>query len=506
MDRPSSHNTALRHLLVVLAGALLLLIPGLLNQEPFLYRDTTTYYKGAETGIVRLLGDRFSLGEPALADPATVDPARNLPTVDGGALTSVDDGVVIAGRSVYYGVLVYAALWLGSLFYLAALQALIVSYVVHAFFRVLMPQALTLFLPLLALLSLATPLGYFTNLIMPDILAGAAIVIVAILLTRFAVLGLFDRVCLLAILVLALLGHSSHLLLVGLMLGLGIVLVARHGWRRLRDPALLLIASALLVGFAGEQAFNFAARQMLGSAPLRLPHLSAHLVEMGPGTEYLDEHCPEAGFAICADRAKFPIVWTNFLFNPDPRNGVFAVADAPRKRAISDEQVRFAFAVLADRPLETMGGFSLSFLEQLGRFKLDELYYDADSFQTFATRLPASEFRRVARSAAAGHGVIEDWLTGSTYLVVLASLAIIAAMQWRLWRSQRAIGGDLITASWLILFGVVANAAVCGIIASPFDRFQARVIWLVPLAALALAMAWRGQSRISAARETSPAD
>jgi hypothetical protein len=507
MERPSSHSPALRHLLMVLAGALLLLIPGLLNQEPFLYRDTTTYYKGAETGIVRLLGDRFALGEPALADREAVDPAGSAQTVEGGALTSVDDGVVIAGRSVYYGVLVYAALLLGSLFYLAALQALIVSYVLHAFFRVLMPQALKLFLPLAALLSLATPLGYFTNLIMPDIFAGTAIVIVAILLTRFAVLSLFDRVCLLAILVLALLGHSSHLLLVALMLGLGIVLACRHGWRRpLRDPALLLIASALLVGFAGEQAFNFAARQMLGSAPLRLPHLSAHLVEMGPGTAYLDEHCPEADFAVCADRAKFPIVWTNFLFNPDPRNGVFAVADAPRKRAISDEQVRFAFAVLADRPLETMGGFSLSFLEQLGRFKLDELYYDADSLQTFATRLPAFEFRRVARSPAAGHGAVEDWLTRSTYLVVLASLVVIAAMQWRLWRVQRAIGGDLATASWLVLFGVVANAAVCGIIASPFDRFQARVIWLVPLAAMALAMAWREQSRISAARETSPAD
>lgn len=498
MTIPAQQKSALRHVLMVIAGAFLLLIPGIVNQEPFLYRDTVTYYKGAETGIVRLLGEGFALGEPVSSD------GTGGANGTGPTLTSVEDGVVIAGRSVYYGVLVYASLLLGSLFWLAALQALIASYVLQAFFRVLLPRALTWFLPLVAVLSLTTPLGYFACLIMPDIFAGCAIVIAAILFTRFAALGLFDKVGLLAILVLALLTHGSHLLLIALMLGLGIVLAVwrerRAPWR---NPALLLVAAALLVGFAGEQAFNVAARQMLGSAPLRLPFLSAHLVEMGPGTKYLDEHCPEAGFAICDDRAKFPIVWTDFLFNPDPANGVFALADARRKREISEEQVRFALAVLADRPVETTGGFALSFVHQLGRFAVDELYYDDESIDSFRTRLPASEFRHVARSPAAGTGNVDLWLTRTTYLVVLASLVLIALAQARM-RPVAPELRDLVAAVWLVLFGIVANAAVCGIIASPFDRFQARVIWLVPFAAAALVIAWRGQIR--PARGTSPAD
>jgi len=36
----------------------------------------------------------------------------------------------------------------------------------------------------------------------------------------------------------------------------------------------------------------------------------------------------------------------------------------------------------------------------------------------------------------------------------------------------------------LVLFGVVLNAAVCGMLSGAQDRYQARVVWLVPLLAL----------------------
>lgn len=37
-----------------------------------------------------------------------------------------------------------------------------------------------------------------------------------------------------------------------------------------------------------------------------------------------------------------------------------------------------------------------------------------------------------------------------------------------------------------MLFGIVLNAAVMGALSGPFDRFQARVIWLLPFAASVL--------------------
>jgi hypothetical protein len=36
--------------------------------------------------------------------------------------------------------------------------------------------------------------------------------------------------------------------------------------------------------------------------------------------------------------------------------------------------------------------------------------------------------------------------------------------------------------------GVLLNAAVCGVLSGPHDRYQARTIWLVPLLAAGLAL------------------
>ena len=43
----------------------------------------------------------------------------------------------------------------------------------------------------------------------------------------------------------------------------------------------------------------------------------------------------------------------------------------------------------------------------------------------------------------------------------------------------------------LLVVAVALNAAVCGMLSGPFDRYQARLLWLVPCAALLLDVARR---------------
>jgi hypothetical protein len=285
------------------------------------------------------------------------------------------------------------------------------------------------------------------------------------------------------------LSHSSHLPLAIALGGFGIAVAIRYLRERRWTAPTMLIAGAILIGFAGEFAFVQVATRMLGAAPLRLPHLSAHLVEMGPGTTYLNTHCPAAQFAICADRTKFPVYWEDFLFSTAPDRGVFGLADASRKQAISSEQVRFAVAVLGNQPAAVIGGFGLSFLQQVAMFRTDEIYYTPDVLEAFATRLPAKEYRRVLRSRAAAGGGMETYLTAATYILIIASMIATAVLLTRSRRMPRpwpAAHRKVLAAAMIIAAGVAINAAVCGIIASPYDRFQARVIWLVPVIAVAL--------------------
>src|SRR6266849_8123902 len=75
---------------------------------------------------------------------------------------------------------------------------------------------------------------------------------------------------------------------------------------------------------------------------------------------------------------------------------------------------------------------------------------------------------------------VQDW-------TVIASVMVIAcwAMFVRQWGSPRVIG---LTA--VIVFVVVANAAVTGVLSNVEDRYQARVIWLVPLLVSVLVLEW----------------
>ncbi len=43
----------------------------------------------------------------------------------------------------------------------------------------------------------------------------------------------------------------------------------------------------------------------------------------------------------------------------------------------------------------------------------------------------------------------------------------------------------------MLLFGILANALVCGGISQPATRYGARVIWLLPLAATILVLFFR---------------
>ena len=68
------------------------------------------------------------------------------------------------------------------------------------------------------------------------------------------------------------------------------------------------------------------------------------------------------------------------------------------------------------------------------------------------------------------------------------------------WARQRRLGAPACVpqrmeqVAMLAVGGLLANALVCATLASPMDRFQARLAWLPPLLALAvLALAWKRQ-------------
>jgi hypothetical protein len=77
------------------------------------------------------------------------------------------------------------------------------------------------------------------------------------------------------------------------------------------------------------------------------------------------------------------------------------------------------------------------------------------------------------------------WATFVTRMTQAVTAASVAALL--LWASLPSDRGRMEVARRLNIVvavtvaGVLANAVICGVLASPYGRFQARVVWLLPL-------------------------
>jgi hypothetical protein len=488
--------------LYFLAGALILCAAAFWNGQPFLYPDTPTYVRGAEMGAAKLVGQgRLPTWLPSEAQQqagatATL-PARKLTPV-----TSLDQKVVLAGRSVYYGALVYLGYLTGGLWLTVLVQAAAVVGLLYLLMRRVWGLGRGACLAVVAGLAVVSPLGLYTGLLMPDLFAGLAILCVGLLCVYWDRLTRGERWAVGGLLLFSLVAHTSHVAIAAGLLVLAVVARLMRRWRALPLAGVVAVAVCLLGAMAAEAAFNFAVQKTVGAPPLRLPHPMARLIDEGPGTTFLRSHCPDAGYAACKYVANYPTYWEDFLFSVDPSKGAFALADPATKRRISDEQMRFLVDVLRDQPVAVLKGFAADTLRQLTHFRVDVAGVSTPQLRMYQGRLPNSVYAGLLASRTLDAPGIDDVLTVTTYASVIAALLLAVALAWRRQGGGHAAGPALPQRfgefASVVVAGVLVNAVVCATLASPLDRFQSRVMWLLPLLALA-GVAFALQARRSGA-------
>lgn len=503
--------------------AFILCLIALFNGQPFFYPDTPTYLRGAEMGASKLARPgtlKPWLPAPdasAVASAAASSPVAE-PAVPAGPaqtarklkpLTSVGDKVVLAGRSVYYGILLYAGYLTGGMWLAVVVQALCVAYVLQLLMVRLWALSTGQALGITAALSLLTPLGIYTGFLMPDVFAPLVVLITATLALYWRQITRGQCWVLAGILLFGLCAHSSHVVLAALLLVLALVVrLFSARWRSLSGAALVVLAVCIAAAGAAEWAFTKAVMVTVGAPPLRLPHPMARLIDLGPGTAFLKQSCPSVGYAACEYVQNYPTAWEDFLFSIDPTKGAFALADVATKRRLSEEQLHFVLDVVRFDPLGVTSGVALDVLRQLGLFRVDIGAYSPAVLAMYEGRVPDRFFSEMQRSRAGQLLPFNDWLSAATYAMVVVSLVLAVWLLGRarpvdrlnsLDRLPTAFGlsqhciGDF--AAWVVT-GVVANAVVCAGLASSLDRFQARVIWLLPFLALCM-LAVARQARLS---------
>jgi hypothetical protein len=144
---------------------------------------------------------------------------------------------------------------------------------------------------------------------------------------------------------------------------------------------------------------------------------------------------------------------------------------------LRQEELPIVLATVRQYPWEEL---RISASQFWGQFNTFNLYnYAATPFilKMFESELPDAR-ANYERSRQALE-TLPTWFFSQVQLTAIAvSLVVIAIVGWRLGRSWPR---ELVGLAVVIAYILIANAALTGVFSNIEDRYQGRVIWLVPL-------------------------
>jgi hypothetical protein len=433
-------------------GAFLMTWPALYNRYPLLYPDSMSYLEDGPLVARALFLHKFS----------------------------ADYG----GRSFIYCLGILPLHCNVTPWPIVALNALLTAYVIWLVVRSILPQqTVTRYFALILPLSMFTGLGWFVGWIMPDILGPVLYLSIYLLVFAPESLSRAERLLVVLIAWWAASSHFTHLILAAVICVLmaSLIVLRRKSTRgRLRGVA--GVAMIVLVAAAAHLALHL---YLYGKPSLngkRPPFLMARVIADGPGKWYLQQHCADLHFAICAHAQDLPDDVGDFLWGID---GIWQSSSPDQQEELRDDEMPVVLGTLRAYPREELIISADHFWRQLNTFGLSD--YDPNPWilQMVDTVLPGARARYL-QSRQAQETLHEEFFASMQAWTVMASL--VALLLWtvfvRQW-SRRVFG---LTA--IIVFVVIANAAVTGILSNVEDRYQARVIWLLPLLAGVLVLEW----------------
>jgi hypothetical protein len=463
--------------MLILVGAIALSAAAIYNGYPFFFFDTHAYYTGGEKSLGAVLdlacNAGLGCGGAAAGDPIQGDVSVGS---DDAAARPGASGTTSTGRSPFYGIFVYLAAHEASIWLIVAAQALLASWLLHLTGRLVLGEASSLgFLGTVVVVAALSSAPFFVGYLMPDIFAGLYILAMAVLITFRERLTWIELIALWALLVCSMLFHRSHVLTAALVLGLVglfVLIFERRQLRRLA-PSLALVGVAVGIGAIGFVMLDLAVTKMTGRLATPPPFLLARVIEDGPGTSYLKDACGEEGYVVCRFVDRMPISEHDFLWSKEAGAGVWYVVSPEERTQIAREQYEIVLRSFLHDPLTQIGAIAGNFGQQLIDFSLASFTAD-DLLKSFvAESFGGEQADRFLRSRIAGDGLDLHTLSVLYYLVVGGAFLLLLLR-------FRTLDPALRTLVAIVFAGIVLNALVTGSISTPFPRFQARVIWLVP--------------------------
>ena len=425
------------------------------------------------------IGDRsrwvlaFSAGVLLLLAPALWNGFALINYDTGGYLARWYEGTLEPNRAVPYGLLLSASvpfMFIPVLALQSALSVWLISLSLRA--HGLGGRAGVL-LGVVGALAAFTTLPWLTSLLLTDIFCGLGVLALYLLLMLGARHSAIERAGLIAVVAFSAATHNATLMVLFLLLAAAAVLA-------LVTPTRLPVAGfgrgalALVLGIGIVFAADAVVAKRLAWTPGGLSFPFGRLLQDGLVQRYLDDHCPDANLRLCPYKDELPRdgdrwFWDSDLFN---RLGRFA--------GLGEEMRHIGLDALVEYPAAYVQGTFIATARQLvilrtGEGVVNSTWHSYSIIERFTPQLaPAMREARQQRGELDFAAI--NRLHVPAGLAALGLLPVLVLLAWR-GRIPRPLGEMAAMAA----LAVLANAAVCGALSNPHDRYGARMVWIAAL-------------------------
>lgn len=459
----------------------------ILNGRPLFYYDTRGYIDQGTTGLTHLrLIPRNEVHQAPITQSQreagdVAAPVTGNRTVDGS-------------RSASYALLAALLAHLHALWTIPLVNAMLTMLAVWLPMRVAQriyapdySVAVLVALPVIA--ACAGSLPFYVAFLMPDIFSPIMVLMIATLTVFGRQMTAGERMLALVLGTLAIVSHLSHLAIGAVLLPLSVLVSLGMSRRRWWLPP-LLVAVIIGMGYTEKIALRLAAEKVSHSEVILKPFLTARLIQDGPGLDYLTRHCPDAAIATCPLLAALQLstdpmrlTASHIIFETSATLGSFRLMSSDNQDIVARNQFKFFRDVLLDDPVGVTYAVVRNTLIQARMFSVD-MTLQTDKMVDLA-RDTASNSTQILQHGRLTRAI--GWLAPATalqtgaYMLAFLSIIVLGLLPHR-------VPGPIRLLVLMLLAGLLANALICGAVSQPATRYGARVSWLLPLAAVILAM------------------
>jgi hypothetical protein len=386
-------------------------------------------------------------------------------------------GMVRFDRPIFYGLFLRFTSLQQSLWLTVIIQALIVSLVIHYYFRHFStgPNYILWFIGYIAFISFLMKGAFIASWLMPDIFTSVSIMCIGLLLfvEKFK---RRDHILISMLTVLSIAMHNSHFFI---CMSIAILLFAGFAFRSIREKyktvgirktrlglimLLAVISNLFLSGIHYSLGAGFKSSR---GGPV---FVMGSLVDMGIMEPYLAENCKKKNYDLCQYKDSIP---GNFLWDvnsPVYLRGGWEQNEEEYTTIVKD-------VVTTPRYLKTFVYNSAIFTcQQFFHFNTSEAGKPTQPItDAIATYYP-NEFERYAGSRQAA-GALNFDISNLVQNIIAAACLFIYILVFMFNKTTMGHRSFFV----FILASVLINAWVCGTFSGVFPRYQARVVWLLPL-------------------------